>query len=88
MDEAEFQHHLETMRALHARLDDQLVRMNARLGIPPPTDAATRHAFLSIALLCKRALEQPPHSTLHRRDVLDIARLCKRWLDPPKPLEH
>jgi len=73
MDEAEHQRQMEHLRALEAHQK----ALNTRLG-----------AFLSIALLCKRALEAPPHSTLHQMYVLDIARICKRWLNPPENLTH
>jgi hypothetical protein len=88
MDEAEFQQHMERhqqqmehLRALQANQEALNARLGAMRGLLLPIDAATRHAFLSIALLCKRALETAPHSTLYRMYVLDIARLCKRWLD-------
>lgn len=40
-----------------------------------------RHAFVQIALLCKKALETPPFNDLHRMYLLDIARQCKRALE-------
>ena len=89
MDESEHQQHMEKLRALEANQKALNARLGAMLGISsPPIDADTRRAFLSIALLCKRALEAPPHSTLHQMYVLDIARICKRWLNPPENLTH
>lgn len=54
----------------------EALRANAP-SLPP----ADRQAFLDIAMLCKRALEQPPFSSVHRQYFFDIARVCKRLLD-------
>ena len=88
LDEAAHQQQMEHLRALEANQKALNTRLGAMLEISPPIDADTRRAFLSIALLCKRALAAPPHSTLHQMYVLDIARICKRWLNPPEHLTH
>lgn len=73
-----------------AELETKMTAQVAQIRDELPTTTATcpvlatrldRQAFVQIALLCKRALQQPPFDDLHRMYLLDIARECKRALE-------